>query len=213
MKKIACLFVCLFVGSVNATVIEIGLPDFDNATVIDFESTALGSISGTNSLFTNAGISSITATPQGSDTDEYNSRTNSSRALGGNNNGLFIADPGTSGAADTNDWLIEFLSPQFRFGFGTHDQNTLPLVTLLLDGVQVGSLSNSPTDFDLFQLYFESTVAFDAITISQPGTASGFGFLLDNLTVEASSVPEPTSLVLLGLGLAGIGFSRNKKIT
>ena len=213
MKKIFCLFVCLFVGSVNATVIEIGLADFNNATVIDFESTALGSISGTDSLFTNAGISSITATPQGTDTDTYNSRTNSSRALGGNTSGLFIADPGTTGAADTNDWLIEFLSPQFLFGFGTHDQGTRPLVTLLFDGVQVGSLSSVPLNSDLFQLYFESTVAFNAITISQPGTASGFGFMLDNLTVETSSVPEPVTLALFGLGLAGISFSRKKKIT
>ena len=201
----------MFVGTVNASVINIGLADFDSATVIDFESTAIGSISGTDNLFTNAGISLITATAQGTDSDSYDIRTNSSRALGGNSSGLFIADPGTAGAADTNDWLIEFLSPQFRFGFGTHDQNILPLVTLLFDGIQVGSLSNAPSGSDLFQQYFESTVAFNAITISQPGTASGFGFMLDNLTVETSNVPEPASLALLALGLAGIGFSRKKK--
>lgn len=42
------------------------------------------------------------------------------------------------------------------------------------------------------------------------------GFAIDNETFGNANVinkvPEPASLVLLGLGLAGIGFSRRRKI-
>lgn len=36
---------------------------------------------------------------------------------------------------------------------------------------------------------------------------SGGNFLLDSLTVQSSSVPEPGSLALFGLGLAALGFA------
>jgi hypothetical protein len=41
--------------------------------------------------------------------------------------------------------------------------------------------------------------------------ASPASWLLDNLTYDtSSSVPEPTTLLLLGLGLAGLGLARNR---
>jgi len=39
---------------------------------------------------------------------------------------------------------------------------------------------------------------------------SGNGFSIDQFTILSSDVPEPGSLLLLGLGLAGLGFSRRK---
>jgi hypothetical protein len=61
---------------------------------------------------------------------------------------------------------------------------------------------------------FTSNVAFTSLVISKPGQSLYAG--LDNLTVgttpDGNPIPEPTSVLLAGLGLAGLLVARRRSV-
>lgn len=73
--------------------------------------------------------------------------------------------------------------------------------------------STSPTYFNLNFLDIDRLNFSSFGGTETPGfSGRGAHFVLDNFTYnETVSVPEPTSMALLGLGLAGVGFARKKK--
>lgn len=208
MKKIICLFVCLFAGSANASLITTYYGDDDG-----FGIGATSGVLDPNVSNASAGEAAFTDTRLIAD-------------------GAFLA-PAFAPIASFDSFVLDgaITSIMLTLRIGAFDSaptldapNRIYLDGLLVDSAFIDGFSSADSfgietmsyslDSSFFALFSDGDVSLAGTHISEaPGSASfQVDFLSLDITTDASSVPEASSLILLGFGLLGLFGAGRRKV-
>ena len=212
LVSLACLLLSATAGTAQAAPIvyttEAGwLAALGAATVSteNFASSPLGNLAAGT---TDIGLFNITINKAGSFTTIVDGGSvNGSREYQGR---LCDGDPGCD---DATAMSLDFDSPLVGFAGNWASTTSRDLLTMLINGTTI-KFSDYLTVPGTGILGVVDSAGFSAITFGLEDNPGSFAevFQLDNARLASgSAIPEPATLGLLGLGLAGLGFARRRK--
>lgn len=198
---------------VHGAVSMVGSGEIIGGLSLSLAGVPLGTISGSDQIFTDVNIASITVGGGASPIDVYNGDHSIGRALTTINGILTVIDPPGAGTtamdAVPSTYTFNFAENLRSFGFASGDNNGGDF-EFLLNGSTVGNISLPFVDQKgAHQMYFTSTEPFDQVVFT-PLLAPAGGIVLNDFIT--STVPEPSGAIFSGIAaLTFLSLRRRRK--